>query len=440
MQLVDKSLDSGARLLAATPFPSELVTVALTFHVGFAHEGRENLGISHMLEHLCFSDNSTQSFSEFRNAIDALGGRFNGYTSDTQTVYYIELLKEHWKQGLSLLGDIAFNPKITEESCKKERKVLWTEVGNFKQKWLAWFYEKGWWRDEWVRLTDIQWNQGMHCSKTFHCYDDITPTMLRQWHNTYYQTDNMAVIATGDLDINLLTDYVNQLFSCQSAGSVTINHPLPDQKPPPTKISSRIARPFWNQSGVTIGTWNDGLKHGEQAVADIANEYLRNKAFDLLRLKHGLAYGCWTRISRKRREGILTISAEVNRGDEERTAKLLNEVLDEVMVTPISDKELLGLRNKMLSNYARKNAHPSWYVRELAEQAFADDTIDMNDYPALVKKVSSDDIQGLLKRLHTNQHPIYIEEIPLLTVVATVWLIAGTVLALAGIILWLVLR
>ena len=93
--LTRKTLPSGVRLFVLAPFQSELATLAVVFHVGFAHEQREHLGISHMLEHLCFTDNAKRTYPQFRAAIEQFGGTFNGQTGETFTAFTLDLLAEH---------------------------------------------------------------------------------------------------------------------------------------------------------------------------------------------------------------------------------------------------------------------------------------------------------------------------------------------------------
>ncbi len=89
--LVQKTLSCGVRLFVLAPFESELAALSVVFHVGFAHESRERLGISHMVEHLCFSDNAKRTFPELRSAIEQLGGSFNGWTGNTITAFTMDL-------------------------------------------------------------------------------------------------------------------------------------------------------------------------------------------------------------------------------------------------------------------------------------------------------------------------------------------------------------
>jgi predicted Zn-dependent peptidase len=123
MTVKNSVLSGGIRLLTLTPFDSELVSLRVAFRVGFAHESKEQLGISHMVEHLCFSDNGIHSFQEFRSAIETLSGTFNAHTQDTTTVFTLDLLVDHWREGLTLLKKIVGNPQFGPEACAREVKV-----------------------------------------------------------------------------------------------------------------------------------------------------------------------------------------------------------------------------------------------------------------------------------------------------------------------------
>lgn len=441
MDLVERDLPDGLRLLVLSPFESELVTLQVVCHVGFAHEPRENLGISHMVEHLCFSDNETRTFPEFRGAIEELGGVFNGYTRDTVTVFTMEVLAEHWREGLSLLRDIALRPRFSPDACAREVKVLQAETGQFRQRWLAWFYEHGWFRNYWVLLQDKRWGPHMHTWRTFHRYSDLTSEKLAAWHSRYYRNDNMAVIAVGRVDPREVEEQVGELFGnrCMDAQE-RMQHPEPTASDRDTRVATRLGMPFWNQSLVAVGAWNCGAIDGQKALCDVVQELLRHRAFDSLRVEHSLAYRTACHFDGRWNSGSLLLTANVKRGVEDQAEELLGSVLSESLEHDISDSELHGIRNKLLAGHARMNANPGWYAHELAQGAFGEYAVDTQGYPAQLRDVTPADIRRALARLATERGRIVVRQVPLLSVAATVCVVVAAVALVITSVAWALLR
>lgn len=435
MKLTVTDLPGGMRVLVRAPLESELVALAVVFHVGFAHESRERLGISHMVEHLCFSDNATRTFPAFRSAIEKIGGSFNGQTSDTTTTYVMDVLADNWRDGLRLLRDIVSQPRFTPDACRREAKVLLAETGQFRQRWLAWLYERGWFRGLWVLLKDAVWKDQMHGGKTFHRYGDLTPEMLAAWHKRYYRVDNMAVVVVGKVDPADVCEQVRQLFGAVPAGPAEPPmHPVPHAPAAETRIETRLGTPFWNQSMIGIGAWNRGLVSGESGVLDVIRAYLGNRVFDRLRVERHLAYQAGCGMDGRREGGSLLLFASVKRGDEAQSEELLRAVLAEALGSDMPEETLGALRNKLLANYARMNAMPSWYAHGLAQGAFGDYALDPDDYPAQIRAVTPARVREVMNRLLTERGRLVVRQVPLMSVPVAVGVAAVLLLALAGLV------
>ncbi len=432
MALHRTTLPNATQLHVLAPFNSELATLSVVVHVGFAHEARETLGISHMVEHLCFSDNDKHSFQQLRAGIERLGGTFNGYTSDTTTCYTMTVLVEHWRAALGLLADIVAHPRFSPQGCAHEVRVLLAESEQLRQPWLAWFYERGWFRNHWVRLMDIRWRGKMHVWRTFHRYAALTPDLLKEWHRKHYRPDNMAVVVVGAVDPGEVESEARDLLGTTAVpgGTEPLIHPTSDAPATPTVIRTRIATPFRNQSLVAMGAWNGGGQSVDKATCDVLRTLLNNRAFDLLRLRHGLAYGTWCQVDTLRGGGLLLLAADVKRGNEERAATHLATVLEDLQREVASDEEIDGIRTKLLGMYARKNAVPDWYAHELAAGAFGDYEADVDDYSARLRAVTPASALDLLRRLLGERGRIEVRQSALLSVPAAVCAAIGILLLL----------
>ena len=82
------SLDNGLDVVLHQDHSDPIVAVAMLYHVGSARETPGRTGFAHLFEHLLFQNLENVGPGGFINGIPALGGTFNGGTSNDSTIYY----------------------------------------------------------------------------------------------------------------------------------------------------------------------------------------------------------------------------------------------------------------------------------------------------------------------------------------------------------------
>src|SRR5690349_9678755 len=83
-------------------------------------------GLSHFLEHLPFDGSSSfpsieaiKSFSK-----DKLLDSFNAWTSHNATGFHARFLPKHAQAAIAGIGDVAFNPLLTDTDVERERSII----------------------------------------------------------------------------------------------------------------------------------------------------------------------------------------------------------------------------------------------------------------------------------------------------------------------------
>jgi predicted Zn-dependent peptidase len=85
-------------------------------------------GISHFLEHLLFKGSPTRSARSIAEAIDAVGGDMNAFTTKEYTAFYVRMLGDDLDLGLDILSDIVWSPALRTTEVDSERQVILEEV------------------------------------------------------------------------------------------------------------------------------------------------------------------------------------------------------------------------------------------------------------------------------------------------------------------------
>ena len=92
------------------------------------HEAREEMGISHLLEHMVFKGTARRSAHEIAGALESLGGSLDAYTAREHTAFQARVLDEHLMQAADVMADVMFRPALRSEDLALERKVVLEEI------------------------------------------------------------------------------------------------------------------------------------------------------------------------------------------------------------------------------------------------------------------------------------------------------------------------
>ena len=120
-------LPSGARVVTIPDPASRTSSVNIWVGAGSADETKGEEGISHFLEHLFFRGVEGKSGSEFKSAIEAIGGSANAETSKDYTRYYINVPSENTLRALELLISTMRSASFSKDEIDVERKVVLEE-------------------------------------------------------------------------------------------------------------------------------------------------------------------------------------------------------------------------------------------------------------------------------------------------------------------------
>ncbi len=121
----EKCLSNGLNILFLERKNTERIALALAVGSGVSTEGEYmGTGISHLLEHLLFRSDSQ---SDLRQQIKAVGGSVNASTSIDATIYHAVVAKNQLNLGLSTLCRV-FKPGFSVEQVKKEQSIVLKEL------------------------------------------------------------------------------------------------------------------------------------------------------------------------------------------------------------------------------------------------------------------------------------------------------------------------
>src|SRR6266700_1688706 len=115
------TLRNGLRLLTAHMPGMRSASVAFFFTVGSRYEQDSNAGISHFIEHMLFKGSQRYPTARYiSEAIEGVGGIFNGSTGKELTNYIARVPGEHFSVVMNVLADMVRQPLFDPAEIEKE--------------------------------------------------------------------------------------------------------------------------------------------------------------------------------------------------------------------------------------------------------------------------------------------------------------------------------
>lgn len=148
-------------------------------------------GIAHFLEHKLFESEELDAFERYAKT----GASANAYTSFDKTCYLFQC-SENFSANLKILLDFVTHPYFTEKTVEKEQGIIGQEITMYYDvpSWMSTFYLlRCLYKNHPVRI-DI--------AGTTQTIAEITDKLLYKCYNTFYNLNNMALAAVGNVSVD----------------------------------------------------------------------------------------------------------------------------------------------------------------------------------------------------------------------------------------------
>ncbi len=133
MNYTKKKLKNGMRIITVPMKENPTTTVLVLVETGSKYENKENNGISHFLEHMCFKGTSRRPSSiDITRELDTIGAQYNAFTGQEYTGYYAKSDYKNLNIILDVVSDMYLNPIFPEKEIEKEKGVIIEEINMYQ--------------------------------------------------------------------------------------------------------------------------------------------------------------------------------------------------------------------------------------------------------------------------------------------------------------------
>jgi zinc protease len=350
-------LDNGLTIIhqeiAATP----VVVADVWVRAGAIAEPAEWAGMAHFLEHMIFKGTEQLGPGIFDYAIETQGGMTNAATSHDYAHFYMTIAADMLPQTLPYLADLLLHAAIPADEFVRERLVVLEEIRQAQDDpdWLGF-----------QAMSELVFHDhpyGRPVLGTATILQQRSPEEMRCFHQSYYQPNNMTVVITGGIPLELTVELVKQAFRGFPRRAY-----CPPAAPTPLPRLDGVHRetlhlPRLEQARLSMAWLGPGIDQLEDAygldlLSALLAEGRSSRLVRELREDRQLVQDIAAGFSLQRECSLFTVQSWLSADHIDRVEAIICDRISELAATPIPEAELNRAKRLLCNDYAFSTEAP----------------------------------------------------------------------------------
>jgi len=400
MQYKKSILDTGLTVITIPIKNSPSVSVMTLVKTGSEFENKEQNGISHFLEHMCFKGTEKRLKPvDIAIETDSMGSRSNAFTSTEWTNYYIKSHSKHLDTVLDIVSDIYLNSTLPEVEINKERGVIIEEINMYEDYLPA--------KVQYLLMELMYGDQpaGRNIIGPKENIRAISKSDFLEYRNKHYVASATTVVVAGDFDETNTISKIEKLFSGISQGAkLPKEKVIEKQTEPAIKVYTKES----DQTHITLAVRTfdvyDPRNITLKVLVSVLGGGMSGRLWRKLREEMGACYYVHAQTEEATDHGFLVISSGI---DIERIEEITRAVLGELNSLKnevVSDEELKKAKEYAVGNmYLDLESSDSVALYYAKQDAMNEEMITPDELAEKMQQVTAVDIQSLAKDIFTNK-------------------------------------
>jgi hypothetical protein len=330
-------LPGGLRVVTEYVPSVRSASVGLWVNVGSRDEGPTVAGAAHFLEHLLFKATPSRTSVQIAQAVDAVGGELNAFTSKEHTCYYAHVLDDDLEMAVDLVADVVLNGVCAPADVELERDVVLEEIAmrdDDPEDTLGDVFLSAMFGDHPV---------GRPVIGSVESVSSMTRQQLHSFHTRRYTPERMVLAVAGNIDHDHVVALARAFFGPRLVKGLK---PLPPRKGagrlPGGPDLTLIGRDC-EQTHLTLGVRVPGRHWQSRWALSVLNTAvgggLSSRLFQQIRETRGLAYSVYSAVDAFADSGAFSVYAGCLPERFEEVVRLTAEVLETVAREGITESE-----------------------------------------------------------------------------------------------------
>jgi predicted Zn-dependent peptidase len=388
-------VDGGPLVLSETISMVRSVAAGIWVRWGASHDLEQQMGASHLLEHMIFKGTERRTAREIALGIEAIGGSLDAYTSREHTACHARVLDEHLPVALDVLSDLVFRPILRESDLEIERRVILEEIAGVEDTpddLIFDLHSKALWGDH---------PYGYPVLGTSDTVKAISRDDLGDLWSRAYRPDVSVVCAAGHLEHDELLELVAREYPQNSAAGVAPNLQRPTaERPREIKVSRDSA-----QVHVCVGTptfpRSDPRRYASILISTALGGGMSSRLFQRVREELGLAYTVYTFQSFYAEGGLGGIYMATRPDTADRAVGEVMRELERMSASALSGDELADIKNQTKGQVLLSLESTSARLHRLAGVAvYGEPYMTLDEICAKIDAVTEEEVAGLCREYY----------------------------------------
>lgn len=369
MNISKKTLSNGLSVVVSSLKDSPSVTAGVFVKTGNQNETKENNGISHFLEHLCFKGTTKRPRPmDIAEELEGMGAQYNAFTSRDMTGYYAKVAPRFFKKAFGVIADIYLHSTFPEHEFEKEKGVIIEEMRMYEDlpRWkVGEVMEKNMYGDQPAGWTIIGSENTIR---------NISREDVIAYREKHYTPQNTVVVVAGPVEAKEVFREVEVYFS-------TIEK---KKEIKPTKVKKHtpgeeVVYKKLDQTHFSLGFQTVPSIHKDRIPLVLLGNTLgggmASRLFRVVREEKGAAYYIAARNEFFSTHGYLQIFGGLNHEKSDEVYTLIAQELKKINTEKIPSKELRRVADYTAGTFMLSVESSSDVAFFLGEQACADKEI-----------------------------------------------------------------
>ena len=388
------TLENGLTLIHQHLPVTPVVVADVWVQAGASAEPESWSGIAHFLEHMIFKGSPQVAVGEFDWVIENRGGVANAATSHDYAHFYLTTANNHIAETLPYLASILLQASIPDEEFIRERDVVLEEIrSSFDDPdWLGFqtlcqtLYQNHAYKRSILGEVDLLMQH--------------TPDLMRCFHRTHYQPENMTLVLVGGIEAESAVDLANQAFDKFSVRSECPASPVEAEPPLIGVRRHQLQLPRIEQARLLMGWIGPGIDNLEVGVGlDMLSVVLAggrcSRLVQELREEKQIVLDICAQFSLQKDSSLFTITAWLESEHLEVVENIIRDRVGQLANEPLLETEVARTKRLLLNDYIFSTETPGQlagiygYYNTIA-------TLDRcRSYPEIIKKITREQLQQI---------------------------------------------
>jgi predicted Zn-dependent peptidase len=290
-----------------------------------------------------FKGTARRTARQIAEALDAVGGQLNAFTTKEYTCFYARVLDEHFDLVIDVLNDMLFHSRFDVKDIDRERKVIIEEIKTYEDVPEELVHD--------LFATTI-W-QGHSLGRSVIGNQEVISNLSRQdiinFYQNYYVPDNIIMVVVGNFQPEIVIEKLEKTFGGLK-GKVQ-----PRSLVCPTAYSSvncyfkdtELVHLCFGTQGLPF---NDAKTYVFQLINIILGTGLSSRLFQEIREQRGLVYSIYSYPRAYRDTGLFVIYAGLSKENVAAVIALIIKEIKKIQENGVSELELQRAKDHYRGN------------------------------------------------------------------------------------------